>query len=183
MIKRNKYNSIKNLFFSLDLINTNMSFYNVTTPSTFNVVSDKRFMLTQQSKMNRTSATLQFTGAASTSPYSTGTFSAQQLVAGVVFMMDYGGIPAGTQNVYLPSASDLITMLMGPGGFDVSNNDIFTFRLVNKHATAGNTVTVRPGTGGSGTPIVVPISSEALINIQISVVVSGAGTTYSYSIF
>ena len=153
-----------------------MSFYNVTTPSTFNVVSDKRFMLTQQSKMDRTSATLQFTGAL--------TFTAEQLVGGVVYIMnDSGNTGAGTLNYYLPSATDLITMLLGPGGFDVSNNDIFSLRVVNKRPTSGDTVTIRPGTGGSGTAVVVPVSTDTYVHIQIGIVVSGSGTTYSYSIF
>ena len=60
-----------------------MSFYNVSNPTTFNVVSDKRFALAAQGKVSRTSSQQLFAtgGFAATS----GAVTAEQLIGGVVY--------------------------------------------------------------------------------------------------
>ena len=142
-----------------------MSFYNVTNPSNYNTVSDARFMLTNPSKILRTSSQQQFAAATS--------LTAGQLVAGVIFV-------SGTSyTVTLPSATDLITLFLGPGGFDVSNNDIFILRV---KSTASGNVTVASGTGGSGS-IVLSTGTERIINIQLSITVSAGSPVYGYTLF
>jgi hypothetical protein len=143
-----------------------MSFYNVTNPSNYNTVSDARLMLTRPAKIVRTSSAQQLTAATS--------LTAQQLVAGVIFV---GGT---TYTVTLPSATDLITLFLGPSGFDVSNNDIFTLRV---KSTASGAVSIATGTGGSGGPISVSAGAEKFINIKLSITVSGGSPVYAYSLF
>jgi len=141
-----------------------MSFYNVSNPTTFNVVSDKRFALAAQGKVSRTSSQQLFVTGALTA------ISAEQLIGGVVYMYE---------DFTLPSATDLITLLLGPGGFDVSNNDIFSFRAVN---LSGSNHTISSGTGGSGS-ITVTANTEKFINIKITITVSAGSTTYGYTTF
>ncbi len=149
-----------------------MSFYNVSNPTSFSVVSDVRKLLVQPGKLIRFPQTQYFTGA---SGGVTIALTAEQLVAGSII----GDTTAGALTLTLPSATDLITLLMGPGGFDVSSSDIFTIRVQNLDATFA--LKVNAGTGGSGSKLVA-VSSEKLVQIQISVVVSGGSTTYAYTI-
>ena len=144
-----------------------MSFYSVTNPTTFSVVSDTRKFLVNAGKLIRFPATQQFDEAA--------TLTAEQLIAGNII----GDTTSAGFTLTLPSATDLITLLMGPGGFDVSNNDIFSFRAVN---LSGSNHTISSGTGGSGS-ITVTANTEKFINIKITITVSAGSTTYGYTTF
>ncbi len=146
-----------------------MSFYNVTNPTSFSVVSDVRKLLVQPGKLIRFPQTQYFTGAAS--------LTAEQLVAGSLI----GDTTAAGFTLTLPSATDLITLLMGPGGFDVSSSDIFSFQVTN--IGSSNTLTIAAGTGGSGSSKTIAGASggaSKTVNLQISVSVSGGSTTYAY---
>ena len=145
-----------------------MSFYNVSNPTTFNVVSDKRFALAAQGKVSRTSSQQLFAtgGFAATS----GAVTAEQLIGGVVYFYDAFA---------LPSATDLITLFLGPGGFDVQNNDIFTFRAVN---LSGVSKSISSGTGGTGS-VTVTASTERFVNIKLSITTTAGTTTYAYTLF
>jgi hypothetical protein len=150
-----------------------MSFYNVTNPTSFSVVSDTRKSLVNPGKLTRSSAIQvlnPFTGNSSGSP-----ITAEQLIQGVLFVNP----DSNPRSLYLPTASNLIQLLMGPGGYDVSVNDIFTLRIINTNA-GGNAVAVTVNTGGSGGPISVAAGVQRLINIQLTNVTSGS---YAYSIF
>ena len=142
-----------------------MSFYNVTNPSNYNTVSDARQMLIRPARMLRTSATQQLTGD--------NTLTAQQLVAGVIF------VAGTTPTITLPSATNLITLFLGPGGFDVSNNDIFSLRV---RSTASGTSTIAVGTGGSGS-VTVGAGADKFVNIKLSITVSAGSPVYGYTIF
>ncbi len=149
-----------------------MSFYSVTNPTTFSVVSDSRKFLVNQGKLIRFPQTQMFTGAS--------TLTAEQLVAGNII----GDTTAGAFTLTLPSATDLITLLMGPGGFDVSSSDIFSFQVFNTNVTNSNALTIAGGSGpsrtvvaGSGTG-----GTSRTINVQISVTVSGGSTVYAYTL-
>ena len=147
-----------------------MSFYNVTNPTSFSIVSDVRKLLVQPGKLIRFPQTQYFTGAA--------TLAAEQLVAGSLI----GDTTAGAFTLTLPSATDLITLLMGPGGFDVSSSDIFSFSVTN--IASSNNLVIAVGTGGSGSNKTITGSSGGVsrtINLQISVSVSGGSTTYAYT--
>ncbi len=147
-----------------------MSFYNVTNPTSFSVVSDVRKLLVQPGKLIRFPQTQYFTGAA--------TLTAEQLVAGSLI----GDTTAGGFTLTLPSATDLITLLMGPGGFDVSSSDIFSFSVTN--IASSNNLVIAVGTGGTGSNKTITGSSGGVsrtINLQISVSVSGGSTTYAYA--
>lgn len=146
-----------------------MSFYNVANPTSFSVVSDTRKLLVQPGKLIRFPQTQYFTGAA--------TLTAEQLVAGNIM----GDTTAGGFTLTLPSATDLITLLMGPGGFDVSSSDIFSFVVFN--TASSNTLTIAAGTGGSGSSKTVAGASggaQKTVNVQIVITVSGGSTSYSY---
>ena len=151
-----------------------MSFYNVTNPTSFSVVSDTRKSLVNPGKLTRSSAIQKldpFNGNTSGSP-----ITAEQLIQGVLFVNPN----VSSRSLYLPTASDLIQLLMGPGGFDVSANDIFTLRVINTNS-GGNDVNVTANSsGGSGGPIAVAPGVQRLINIQLTNVTSGS---YAYSIF
>lgn len=148
-----------------------MSFYNVTNPTSFSIVSDARKLLVQPGKLVRFPQTQFFTGAA--------TLTAEQLVAGNIIG---GNTAAGNYQLTLPSATDLITLLMGPGGFDVSSSDIFSFTVTNISASGDLTIAV--GTGGSGSAKTITGTSALgvtqTINLQIVITVSGGSTSYSY---
>ncbi len=147
-----------------------MSFYNVTNPTSFSVVSDVRKLLVQPGKLIRFPQTQYFTGAA--------TLTAEQLVAGSII----GDTTAGALTLTLPSATDLITLLMGPGGFDVSSSDIFSFSATN--IASSNNLVIAVGTGGTGSNKTITGASGGVsrtINLQISVSVSGGSTTYAYT--
>jgi hypothetical protein len=143
-----------------------MSFYNVTNPNSFSVVSDTRKSLVNPGKLTRSSAVQKF------SSYTSSTITAEQLIQGVLFVD-----AQASQTMTLPSASALIQLLMGPGGFDVSVNDIFALRLVNY---GSQSLLVAAGTGGLGGSITVAAGVQRLINIQLTNVTSG---TYEYTIF
>jgi len=150
-----------------------MSFYNVTNPTSFSIVSDARKLLVQPGKLVRFPQTQYFTGAA--------TLTAEQLVAGNIM----GDTTAGAFTLTLPSATDLITLLMGPGGFDVSSSDIFSFTAFNTNVTNSNALTIAVGTGGSGSSKTVVAGSgtggaQKTVNVQIVITVSGGSTSYSY---
>ncbi len=147
-----------------------MSFYNVANPTSFSVVSDVRKLLVQPGKLIRFPQTQYFTGAA--------TLTAEQLVAGSLI----GDTTAAGFTLTLPSATDLITLLMGPGGFDVSSSDIFSFSATN--IASSNNLVIAVGSGGSGSSKTIAGASggaSKTVNLQISVSVSGGSTTYAYT--
>ena len=147
-----------------------MSFYNVTNPTSFSIVSDVRKLLVQPGKLIRFPQTQFFTGATS--------LTAEQLVAGSLI----GDSTAGSFTLTLPSAENLITLLLGPGGFVVSSSDIFSFSATN--IASSNNLVIAVGSGGSGTSKTITGASGGVsrtINLQISVVVSGSTTTYAYT--
>jgi hypothetical protein len=152
-----------------------MSFYNVTNPTSFSIVSDVRKLLVQPGKLIRFPQTQYFTGAT--------TLAAEQLVAGSLI----GDTTGGAFTLTLPSATNLITLLLGPGGFDVSSSDIFSFTVTNINVTNSNALTIAVNSsggvgsnktvvGGSGTG-----GASKTINLQISVTVSGNTTSYGYT--
>jgi hypothetical protein len=148
-----------------------MSFYNVANPTSFSIVSDTRKFLVQAGKLIRFPATQLFSAAT--------TLTAEQLIAGSIV----GDTTSAGFTLTLPSATDLITLLLGPGGFDVSSSDIFSFTAFN--SAASNTLTIAAGTGGTGSSKTVVGASggaQRTINVQISVTVSGSSTTYAYAI-
>ena len=148
-----------------------MSFYSVQNPSSFSVVSDTRKFLVNAGKLIRFPQTQYFTGAA--------TLTAEQLVAGNIM----GDTTAAGFTLTLPSATDLITLLLGPGGFDISSSDIFSFQGFN--TASSNTLTIAAGTGGSGSSKTIAGASggaQKTINVQISITVSGGSTTYAYTL-
>ncbi len=152
-----------------------MSFYNVTNPTSFSIVSDSRKLLVQPGKLVRFPQTQFFTGA---SGGITRALTAEQLVAGSII----GNSTAGNLTLTLPSATDLITLLLGPGGFDVSSSDIFSFTVTN--IASSNDVIVAVGTGGSGSSKTISGATGGVtqtINLQISISVSGGSTTYGYA--
>jgi len=147
-----------------------MSFYNVTNPTSFSIVSDVRKLLVQPGKLIRFPQTQYFTGATS--------LTAEQLVAGSLI----GDTTAAGFTLTLPSAENLITLLLGPGGFDVSSSDIFSFSATN--IASSNNLVIAVGTGGSGSNKTITGASGGVsrtINLQISVTVSGNSTTYAYA--
>ncbi len=151
-----------------------MSFYNVTNPSTFGVnVQGQASLLYQGGKLRRIPQTQWFTGASNT-------LTAEQTVAGAILSTPGAtGTSGNPAIITLPSATDLITLLMGPAGFDVSSSDIFTIRVQNLDAVFA--LKVNAGTGGSGSKLVAK-ETEALIAIQITVTVSAGSTSYGYAI-
>ena len=169
-----------------------MSFYNVLNPTVFEIYKPEQFGLVDQGKIIRTSG-IQYIngGSAQTSSFSV---TAQQLVAGRFFVnagaTGSGYAPTGSAGITmtLPSATDFVQLLLGPGGFDVSNNDIFVLRVQNTNAAFK--LYIAPGSGGSVgassyaalnlvPPFpVVTYSSEAFIPIQIGI----SGSTYTYTL-
>ena len=150
-----------------------MSFYNVTNPTTFSVVSDTRKSLVNPGKLTRSSAFQQLESPYTASGYggSAGNpITAEHLIQGVLYVN-----PNASRSLYLPTASSLIQLLMGPGGFDVSSTDIFSVRVINTNDT--NTVTVYANDAASN--VAVAAGVQRLINIQITV----SGSSYSYTIF
>lgn len=147
-----------------------MSFYSVTNPTTFSVVSDTRKQLVNPGKLIRFPATQQFSAVA--------TLTAEQLVAGNII----GDTSSAGFTLTLPSATDLITLLMGPGGFDVSSNDIFTFRIFNTNGGANNVVVkinASTGEANTGSDITIAPGANKPVNVQITV----SGSSYSYAMF
>jgi hypothetical protein len=148
-----------------------MSFYSVTNPTTFSVVSDTRKQLVNPGKLTRFPATQQFSSAA--------TLTAEQLIAGNII----GDTTSAGFTLTLPSATNLITLLLGPGGFDVSSTDIFSFQVFN--VASSNTLTIAAGSGGSGSSKTVVGASggaQRTVNLQISITVSGGSTSYGYTL-
>jgi len=143
-----------------------MSFYNVTNPTSFSIVSDVRKPTVQSGKLIRFPATQIFTSAT--------TLTAEQLVAGNVILNNGSGI-----TLTLPSATDLITLLMGPAGFDVSSSDIFSFEAFS--IGAGTLTIAVNSSGGSGSNKTISSGAQKTINLQISITVSAGTTTYNYT--
>ena len=150
-----------------------MSFYNVANPTSFAVVSDSRKQKTAQGKLTRTGDVQKF-------QYATGeAVTAEQLIGGILFVNP----STNAATLALPSATDFITLLMGPLGFDVSSNDIFTLRVFNYNAGA-NAASIIVGTGGSGSAISVAAGANKAINVQITITENvGAAPTYAYTMF
>jgi len=149
-----------------------MSFYNVTNPTTFSVEQGNKISIVAQGKMQRTSSTQVITITGVTSI----TLTAEQLISGYLLFQP----TAGSKTCYLPSATDFVTLLMGPGNFDISTGDIFSFRVQNLNS-GGNSVTMSAGTGGSGSVTVGPGVNKPVL-VQVSVAVVAGVTTYGYRI-
>ena len=150
-----------------------MSFYNVTNPSTFGVNLQRASLLYQGGKLTRIPQTQWFTGASYT-------FTAEQTIAGAILATPGATGTSGNPATYtLPSATDFITLLLGPGGFDVSSSDIFRLRVQNLDSVYA--LKISAGTGGSGTKLIAA-GAERLIPVQVSVTVSGGSTTYAYTL-
>jgi hypothetical protein len=151
-----------------------MSFYNVANPSTFDInVQGQTSLLYQGGKLNRVPQTQWFTGASNT-------LTAEQTVAGSILATPGAtGTSGNPAIITLPSATDFITLLMGPAGFDVSSSDIFTLKVQNLDAVFA--LKVNAGTDGTGTKLIAA-GAEALIAIQITVTVSAGSTSYGYAI-
>ncbi len=151
-----------------------MSFYNVTNPSTFDInIQGQESLFYRGGKLTRVPQTQWFTGASYT-------FTAEQTIAGSILATPGATGTSGNPATYtLPSATDLITLLMGPGGFDVSSSDIFRLRVQNLDATYA--LKVQAGTNGTGSKIIAA-GAERIIPIQITVTVSAGSTSYSYAL-
>jgi hypothetical protein len=159
-----------------------MSFYNVANPTQFYIYKQDQFGLVDQGKIVRIPSTQLFTGAATTANFS---LTANQLINGNLIInagaTGAGYAPTGSAGitVTLPSATDLITLLMGPAGFDISTSDVFTFSVQN---TASGTVRILPGTDGTGSAISITAGSMKFINFQITISTVAGVTTYSYAL-
>lgn len=151
-----------------------MSFYNVQNPSAFNiVVQGKESLLYRGGQLNRVPQTQFFTGASQT-------FTAEQTIAGTILATPGATGTAGNPATYtLPSATDFITLMLGPEGFDVSSSDIFTLRVQNLDAVFA--LKINAGSGATGTKLIAA-GAEAVIPIQITVTVSGGVTTFAYAL-
>ncbi len=151
-----------------------MSFYNVVNPSTFDIINSPQASLFYQGgKLSRFPQTQWFTGASNT-------LTAEQTIAGNVLATPGAtGTSGNPAIITLPSATDLITLLMGPAGFDVSSSDIFTLKVQNLDTVFA--LKVNAGTDGTGSKLVLK-ETEALIAIQITVTVSAGSTSYGYAI-
>jgi hypothetical protein len=175
-----------------------MSFYNVLNPAVFSIIKPDQFGLINPNQLTRTaSVNLINSGLAQTTAFSV---SAEQLIGGNIIVnagaTGSGGLAGITMT--LPSASDLVQLLMGPGGFDVSNDDIFVLRVQNLSSTFK--LYINPGSGGSvsaasyaytltpplpvvgyaGNTVASATSpyGELFIPIQLSI----SGSTYGYSL-
>jgi hypothetical protein len=180
-----------------------MSFYNVLNPGVFNIYKPDQVGLVEVGKLTRIASTqLINSGLAQTTSFSV---TAEQLIGGNMICNagatgtlsepGYAGI-----TMTLPSASNLIQLLMGPGGFDVSNNDIFILRVQN--TSNSFKLYIKPGADGSvaagsyastltppfpvcgyygatASSSTVSPYGELFISIQLSI----SGSTYSYTIF
>jgi hypothetical protein len=180
-----------------------MSFYNVLNPGVFNIYKPDQAGLVSEGKLTRIASTqLINSGLAQTTSFSV---TAEQLIGGNIICNAGATGSSGRAGITmtLPSASDLIQLLMGPGGFDVSNNDIFILRVQNTSnsfklyiepsadggsVAAGSypsTLTPPFPVCGYYNPLSAPTSStvspygELFISIQLSI----SGSTYEYTIF
>ena len=127
----------------------------------------------QGGKLVRVPLTQWFTGASNT-------LTAEQTISGNVLATPGAtGTSGNPAIITLPSATDFITLLLGPAGFDVSSSDIFTLKVQNLDAVFA--LKVNAGSGATGTKLVAK-ESEALIAIQITVTVSAGSTSYGYAI-
>ena len=184
-----------------------MSFYNVLNPGIFNIYKPDQFGLVSPNKLGRIASTQLINGgSAQTTSFSV---TAEQLIGGNIIVnagaTGSGYAPTGSAGITmtLPSAQSLIQLLMGPGGFDVSNNDIFILRVQNTSSTFK--LYIAPGAGGSVSPtsyagarLVPPFPvcdyydnggtaptrttvspyGELFISIQLSI----SGSTYGYTL-
>ena len=176
-----------------------MSFYNVLNPGIFNIYKPDQTGLVNSDKLGRiASSQLINNGSAQTTSFSV---TAEQLIGGNIICnagaTGSGGMAGITMT--LPSASNLIQLLMGPGGFDVSNNDVFILRVQN--TSASFKLYINPGSGGSvaagsyasGLTPALPVCGyynasassttvspygELFVPIQIGV----SGSTYTYTL-
>jgi hypothetical protein len=151
-----------------------MSFYNVTNPSTFDVIPQgQESLFYRGGKLLRCPQTQWFTGASYT-------LTAEQTIAGNILATPGATGTSGNPATYtLPSATDFITLLLGPGGFDVSSTDIFNIRVQNLDATFA--LRILAGADGIGSKIIAA-GAERIIPIQVTVTVSGGSTTYAYTL-
>jgi hypothetical protein len=173
-----------------------MSFYNVLNPAVFSIYKPDQFGLVSEGRLGRIASTqLINNGSAQTTSFSV---EAEQLIGGNI-LCNAGATGSGGMagiTMTLPSASDLIQLLLGPGGFDVSNNDIFILRVQNTSSTFK--LYINPGSGGSvgagsvasGLTPPLPVCGyktvtigsspygELFIPIQIGI----SGSTYTYTL-
>jgi hypothetical protein len=150
-----------------------MSFYNVANPTTFVINAGQISLVYQGGKLGRVPQTQWFTGASHT-------LTAEQTIAGSILSTPGAtGTSGNPAIITLPSATDFITLMLGPGGFDVSSSDIFRLRVQNLDATFA--LLVNAGSGATGSKLIAAVSEKILL-IQVSVVVSGGSTTYAYTI-
>ncbi len=183
-----------------------MSFYNVLNPGIFNIYKPDQFGLVQDGKLGRISATQVINGGlAQTTSFSV---TAEQIIGGNIIVnagaTGSGYAPTGSAGITmtLPSAQDLVQLLMGPGGFDVSNNDIFILRVQNTSSTFK--LYIAPGAGGdvspssyAGSRLVPPFPTCGYYNlgsktganavtpygeIFISIKIGISGSSYSYTL-
>ena len=151
-----------------------MSFYNVTNPSTFDVIpQDQESLFYRGGKLLRVPQTQWFTGASYT-------LTAEQTIAGNILATPGATGTSGNPATYtLPSATNFITLLLGPGGFDVSSTDIFNIKVQNLDATFA--LRILAGADGTGSKLIAA-GAERIIPIQVTVTVSGGSTTYAYTL-
>ena len=176
-----------------------MSFYNVLNPAVFNIYKPDQFGLISPNQLGRiASSQLINGGSAQTTSFSV---TAEQLIGGNIICNAGATGSGGMAGITMtsPSASDLIQLLMGPGGFDVSNNDVFILRVQN--TSSSFKLYINPGSGGSvgsgsyasGLTPALPVCGyynaaasattvspygELFIPIQIGV----SGSTYTYTL-
>jgi hypothetical protein len=176
-----------------------MSFYNVLNPAVFNIYKPDQTGLVTSNKLGRiASSQLINGGLAQTTSFSV---TPEQLIGGNIICnagaTGSGGMAGITMT--LPSASDLIQLLMGPGGFDVSNDDVFILRIQN--ISNSFKLYINPGSGGSigagsyasGLTPALPVCGyynaaasattvspygELFISIKLSI----SGSTYGYTL-
>jgi hypothetical protein len=151
-----------------------MSFYNVTNPATFAVIPQgQESLFYRGGKLLRCPQTQWFTGASYT-------LTAEQTIAGNILATPGATGTSGNPATYtLPSATDFITLLLGPGGFDVSSSDIFNIKVQNLDAVFA--LRILAGADGSGSKLIAA-GAERIIPIQVTVTVSGGSTTYAYTL-
>jgi hypothetical protein len=140
-----------------------MSFYNVTNPTTFQVLDlVARKGAFHQSSLTRADAT-QILAAATT-------LTSQQVIAGVAFVDTTAAV-----TLTLPAAEVLLNALNSGvyASNPVSLNDIIYITIVN-FGSAGNAVTFQ--TAGAATSTTVAARTSELVGIKFTSVTAGAVT-------
>ena len=143
-----------------------MSFYNVTNPTTFQVLDlIGRQGQFKQSSLNRADSTQIFTGAT--------TLTAQQFVAGVLFVDTSLVVSPGNINITLPSAAVLLAALNSGvyASQPVSLNDIIYITVVN-YGDSANTVTIISGSTASNTTVAARRSEQ--VGVRFTSVTAGS---------